>query len=168
MHLSPSSISTWARLGADAADAAASHTQEALSSANTPSVSAKLAEACLSAAEKHAMFCLLAKARDAGGGGGGTSGVVVAQELAASLSGIAKAVMCGGECVGNNRKSKTTTKGKSEVGVGKRASRSVRATSRAVHLYPGDTLAWRCLAAALVSSLKSSTFDLNLGLGAFT
>lgn len=169
MHLSPSSISTWARLGAATADDAASHAEEAVrpgcsgggggggADSGLPA-SAKLAEACLAAAEKHAMFCLLSKARDAGssgvgGSGSATSGKVGAKELAGSLSGIAKATMCGGvgggEGGGGGKK-----KSKSDVGVGA-STRSVRATSRAVHLYPGDTLAWRCLATALVSTFTA-------------
>lgn len=167
MHLSPSSISTWARLGAATADGAAAQAEEGASSSGSGggsaesgrTVSAKLAEACLSAAEKHAMFALLAKARDTsgsgGGGSGGTSGEVAAEELAASLSGITKAVMCGGE--GANKKSK--------AGVRIRAtSRSVRVTSRAVHLYPGDTLAWRYLATALVSAHHTCTYTSILGI----
>lgn len=177
MHLSPSSISTWARLGAATADAAASHTEEgtSTSSSHIPSstlagtsgadsgcpVSAKLAEACLSAAEKHAKFSLLAKARDAGsggsgGGGGGTGGEVAAKEVAATLSGIAKAVMCGGGGGGGGEGASKKKKSKDGVGV-RASSRSVRATSRAVHLYPGDTLAWRCLATALVSVQHACT-----------
>lgn len=157
VHLSPSSISSWARLGAATADAAAALAEDHLSTPTAVNgtgggggtVSSKLAEACLSATEKHAMFSLLGKARDAGSGSGTgtcTNGEFAAKELATSLSGIAKAVMCGGGGPGNS---------KSESDVGG-SGRAVRATSRAVHLYPGETLAWRCLATALVSAARGS------------
>eukprot|EP00903_Cladosiphon_okamuranus_P012909 g12052.t2 len=175
VHLSPSSISSWARLGAATADEAASHSGQGVhpgcsgggsdGASRGLAVSAKLAEACLASAEKHAMYSLLAKARDAGsnaGGGsaGGASGEVAAKELAASLSGIAKAVMCAGRVGGKSKKS--------GFGVGANR-RSVRASSRAVHLYPGDTLSWRCLTTALVgdalasASVKPEVRDLMLG-----
>lgn len=169
MHLSPSSISSWARLGAATADAAAATHAEghrptpiAASGADGggggsggDAVSSRLAEACLSAAEKHAMFSLLGKARDAGNGSSSTGsrtsspdGDSPAKELATSLSGIAKAVMCGGGGGGGGDGGGGKSDG--EVGASRRA---VRATSRAVHLYPGETLAWRCLATALVSAI---------------
>lgn len=89
------------------------------------------------------MFELLGVARDAGSGGGGNNGEeLAAKDLATALSGIAKTVLCSGTCSGGGGKGKAGTRG-----------RAVRATSRAVHLYPGEPSSWRYLARAMVSSV---------------
>ncbi|CAN0018429.1 unnamed protein product, partial [Laminaria digitata] len=64
VHLSPSSTRSWARLGAVAADATALiETPPGAPSSSSPdsTISSKLAEACVSTAEKQAMFGLLGK-----------------------------------------------------------------------------------------------------------
>ncbi|CAB1097731.1 unnamed protein product [Ectocarpus sp. CCAP 1310/34] len=138
VHLSPSSITSWARLGAATADSAAA-------TDGRGRVSAKVGEACLSAAEKLAMFELLGVARDAGSGGGGNNGEeLAAKDLGTALSGIAKTVLCSGRCSGGGGKGKAGNR-----------SRAVRATSRAVHLYPGEPSSWRYLARAMVGEALS-------------
>ncbi|CAM9170607.1 unnamed protein product [Ectocarpus sp. 12 AP-2014] len=92
------------------------------------------------------MFELLGVARDAGSGGGGDNGEeLAAKDLATALSGIAKTVLCSGTCSGGGGKGKAGTR-----------SRAVRATSRAVHLYPGEPSSWRYLARAMVGEALSS------------
>lgn len=138
VHLSPSSISSWARLGAATADSAAA---AAAAEDGHDRVSAKVGEACLKAAEKLGMFELLGVARDAGiGGGGNNAEEPPAKDLATALSGIAKTVLCSGGG------------GKGTAGT---RNRAVRATSRAVHLYPGEPSAWRYLATAMVSECRA-------------
>ncbi|CAM9704269.1 unnamed protein product [Scytosiphon promiscuus] len=174
VHLSPSSISSWARLGAAAADSAAAVATTSTKSGDDggTEVSSKLAEDCLLAAEKLAMFSLLGRARDAGaasgggaagGGGDGDNGRVsaVAKDLATSLSGIAKATMCGGSD-GGGRFEKSKNKGvgpSARVGEKGSSRTAVRQSCRAVHLYPGKTAAWRCLATALVGDSLSSVSE---------
>lgn len=140
MHLSPSSIRSWARLGVFVADSAAS---EGLPSARD-TASSNLAEACVAAAEKHAMSSLLGKALGGVGTGGGsghptdaTTAGFVAVELANNLSGQCKARLCGGNGGGG--------------GAGG-ASTALKAATRGVHIHPGEAAAWRCVGAALVSA----------------
>lgn len=85
------------------------------------------------------MFSLLGKARDAGlgaraSGGSATAATseLSAAELASGLSGLGKAALGGG---------KTGS-----------SARALKAAVRAVHIYPGEATAWRCVAAALVSA----------------
>lgn len=145
VHLSPSSVRSWARLGAAVTESAVAlpptldpATEE---DASPDGVSSELAGACVAVAESRAMFSVLAKARDAGLAVAGASGAsgghataasseVMAVELASSLSDLAKATLCGG-------------KPGSSAG-------AVKAAARAVHTYPGGVAAWRCLGAALV------------------
>ncbi|CAN0426252.1 unnamed protein product, partial [Ectocarpus sp. 8 AP-2014] len=137
VHLSPSSITSWARLGAATADSAAS-------TDGRGRVSAKVGEACLSAAEKLAMFELLGVARDAASSGNNGE-ELAAKDLSTALSGIAKTALCSGTCSGGGGKGKAGTR-----------SRAVRATSRAVHLYPGEPSSWGYLARAMVGEALSS------------
>lgn len=147
VHLSPSSTRSWARLGAVAADATAL-TETSPTGAPGPApadtIGSKLAEACVSTAEKQAMFGLLGKARGGGAGAGvgaaagaGNVGAgaaeLSAREIAGSLLGFGKARLSGG-----GRK-------------GGAASGAAKACARAVHMYPAEATAWRLLAASLVS-----------------
>lgn len=159
VHLSPSSVKSWARLGTVLADDAVRRHQAlisglASSSHTEPSEideSADLAMTCLRAAEKQALFKLLGTGlttpadlqvqvqssgmRSSEGENythaHGMSVDLSAYEYARILTGIAKAQLCGGK-----------------PGSSLRASKAV---ARAVHTYPGIGEAWGYLAVALVS-----------------
>lgn len=142
VHLSPSSIQSWARLGANISDAAATGagcSPVPASQAHATCVSSTLARACFAVAEKQAMFSLLGKPRDlgivgskaSGENGTGVAADFAAVELAESLSGLGKTALCSG-VVG------------SQV-------QALKTAVRAVHIYPGEPSAWRCVGAALVS-----------------
>lgn len=147
VHLSPSSTRSWARLGTVAADATAL-AEEPPAGAPSPApdniIASKLAGACVSTAEKQAMFGLLGKARggrveigisagaSAGTVGGGAT-ELSAREVAGSFLGLGKARLSGG-----GRK-------------GGAVSGAAKACARAVHMYPAEPTAWRLLAASLVS-----------------
>ena len=143
VHLFPSSTRSWARLGAIAADSTALVEPPAESpghAAPADTLGSKLAEGCVSAAEKQALFGLLARARGGVGSGasGGDAADLSAREVAGTLLGFGKASLSGGKA-------------------GTAASRVSKACARAVHLYPAETTAWRLLAASLVSVLKETS-----------
>lgn len=153
VHLSPSSVRSWARLGAVITESAVTlppTLDPATDEGTSPDcISSELAGACVAVAESRAMFSVLAKARDAGLAVAGASGAsgghataasaeVMAVELASSLSDLAKATLCGGK------------PGSSAV--------AVKAAARAVHTYPGGVSAWRCLGAALVRDVTWTCF----------
>lgn len=147
VHLSPASVQSWTRLGAAIADSSAERSANASKRGTSsrdeclPSASAALAETCFIAAEKQAAFVLRGKARGVGGGVGVGVGAcgdtatavtaeVSAEELSEILVGLAKTALCSGK-----------------PGTPEKA---VKAAVRAVHVYPGDVKARRCLGAALV------------------
>lgn len=148
VHLFPSSTRSWARLGAMAADSTALVEPPAASSSHAAPVDtlgSKLADACVSAAEKQPLFALLAKARGSvgAGAGGGDAGNFSAREVVGALLGFGKATRSGGKAAGGK--------------AGTAASRVAKACARAVHLYPTETRAWRLLAASLASVLKETS-----------
>lgn len=152
VHLSPSSVKSWARLGTVLADDAVLRHQArisglASSSHTEPSgidESADLAMTCLKAAEKQALFNLMGTGRDLQVRSSGMRSSEGANDINASmtvdlsayeyariLTGIAKAQLCGGK-----------------PGSSLRAAKAV---ARAVHTYPGIGEAWDFLSVALVS-----------------
>lgn len=151
VHLSPSSVRSWARLGAVVTDSAVDLPPTSIPATDDGTsqdyVSSELAESCVAVAESQAMFSVLSKSRDAGLAAAGASGAagggataaspeVTAVELASSLSDQAKAMLCGG-------------KPGSSAG-------AVKAAARAVHVYPGAVEAWQSLGAALVCGMTST------------
>lgn len=140
VHLSPASVQSWTRLGAAVADSSAQRSANASEYGTPsreeyfPSASAALAETCFVAAEKQAASVLLGKARGVGGGVGvgasGDTAEVSAEELSEIFVGVANSALCSGR------------PGTSE--------KAVKAAVRALHVYPGEVKAWRCLGAALV------------------
>lgn len=148
VHLSPSSVRSWIRLGTVVADAAVSrHSTLPFTSPSSTrecaehKVPAELAHACLTVGKEQAKLKILNKNRDTHKGGSiahGGSGAddtamgvdITAADYAKGLCGLAKANLCGGKPGSSSQAAKTA--------------------ARAVHMYPGAGSTWRCLAAALV------------------
>lgn len=139
VHLSPSSVRSWSRLSAISAYSLL----EADRSFDEQTVSSQLVRTSFAVAERLCIFSLSGNTRDAGGGARSTghghatvAGLeLYAEEVASSLCGLGITALYGGGS------------GSSGTAVG--------AASRAVHMFPGESHAWRCLGAALVRFILS-------------